>query len=182
MGCVKTLLPGRRGTVLADAVWPHLEAGVPRVVVVVGPQARAAEAAVPADPRVTVVENRDWRTGLASSLRRGLDACADAEAVLLALGDQPDMTAGRIEAVRAAYSPGVLLVVPSGQAPSHPVLFARALFAELRAVKGDRGGREVVARHRGQAVEVALPPLPDLDTPEDYWRWRGAGDGALPKG
>jgi molybdenum cofactor cytidylyltransferase len=66
----------------------------------------------------------------------------------------------------------------------HPVLFAAALFAELRAVSGDRGAREVIARDPGRVVEVEVagPMPPDVDTPADYERLRAleARRGAKP--
>jgi molybdenum cofactor cytidylyltransferase len=52
----------------------------------------------------------------------------------------------------------------------NPVLFSAALFDELRAVTGDRGGRAVIARDPQRVTEVRVDaPMPaDVDTPEDY--------------
>ena len=175
MGRGKALLPGRHGPLLLDAVLPHLEAGLTRVVVVLGEDAAQILDSVPLPdhPALVVVENASWAEGLSSSLRCGLSRCEDSDAVLVALADQPDITAARILAVVSAFAPGVPLVVPvtADGRPSHPVLFARELYAELLAVRGDVGGREVVARHRARAVEIAAPCLRDLDTPEDYLDW-----------
>ena len=75
----------------------------------------------------------------------------------------------------AAYRPGALLVVPvQGSQPAHPVLFSRVLYGELGALAGDVGAREVVRRHWDEAIRLELPPLPDLDTPEDYRAFGGA--------
>ena len=179
MGRPKALLAGRRGTVLCDAVLPHLEAGLARVVVVLGADADllSAEAGLPAHPALAVVRNPDWAAGLSSSLRCGLAHCGEAEAALVALADEPEISVARIRAVCDAFAPRVPLVIPVGPdgRPGHPVLFARELFDELRAVRGDVGGRDVVARHRARAVEITAPILRDLDTPEDYRAWMQAG-------
>ncbi|WP_370650282.1 hypothetical protein [Oscillochloris sp. ZM17-4] len=53
----------------------------------------------------------------------------------------------------------------------NPVLLARGVFAELRALEGDVGAREVLARHAGavRQIEVDNPAVvTDIDTPEDY--------------
>ena len=52
----------------------------------------------------------------------------------------------------------------------NPVLFAAALFDELRAVHGDQGGRGVIARDPSRVAEVPVDaPMPiDIDTPQDY--------------
>jgi molybdenum cofactor cytidylyltransferase len=51
------------------------------------------------------------------------------------------------------------------------VLFDCALFAELLAVQGDRGGRALVARYqdRMEQIEVDDPAvIMDVDSPQDY--------------
>jgi CTP:molybdopterin cytidylyltransferase MocA len=184
MGQPKLLLPLAGGmTVLARAVTPHLEAGLARVVVVLGCEAAAVEAGagLPNDSRLRVVSNESWEEGMASSLRCGIQACAAADAVLVALGDEPGVTVSRIEGLLAAWSPGTPLVVPVHRGrPSRPVLFARSLFPQLLLLKGDEGGRQVVRQHWGQAVQVEAEPLLDLDTPADYEALLG-DSGILPR-
>jgi molybdenum cofactor cytidylyltransferase len=182
MGRPKALLDAGGRTLLAAVVGPHLDAGLDPVVVVLGPEADriGREAGLPSDPRVRVVVNPDWAEGMASSLRAGVAACAasPAGAVLVALGDQPGVTPERVRTIVGGWRPGVPLVVPvhEGRA-GHPVLFDRSLWPELMALRGAVGGREVVRRHWPRAVQVAAPPLPDLDTPADYRAFR---DGAPP--
>jgi len=171
MGRPKMLLPYRSGTVLSSAVAPYLEAGAGPVIVVLGHGADEVRSAakLPADPRLSIVVNLDWAEGMASSIRRGLQECGEASAVLLALGDQPGADVARVKAVLAAWTPDVRLVVPvHGERGSHPVLFARSLFPELRDLRGDVGAREVVRRHWAEAVRVTAPALADVDTEEDY--------------
>ncbi len=170
MGRPKLLLPLPGGdTVLARAITPHLEAGLERVLVVSGCEAAAVVAALPSDPRLRVVENPAWEEGMASSLRCGIAACGEAEAVLVALGDEPGVTVARVLDLLAAWTPEVPLVVPvhAGR-PSRPVLFARSLFPELLRLRGDQGGREVVGRHFRHAITIEAEPLRDLDTEADY--------------
>jgi CTP:molybdopterin cytidylyltransferase MocA len=172
MGRPKMLLPVGDRTLLAASVTPYLEAVDGLVVVVLGKDSRRvrAEAGLPADPRLHVVVNRRWRDGMSSSLRRGLEVCGDADAVLVALGDEPGVTADRVARILAAWRPGVALVVPvvSATRAAHPVLFARCLWEELRGLRGDVGAREVVQRNWDRAVRVEVPPVVDVDVEEDY--------------
>jgi len=173
MGRPKMLLPLGGGTVLAVVTQALLDGGLEKVVVVLGHEAEAVrnEAGLPRDERLEVVVNDDWPSGMASSLRRGLDACADADAALVALGDQPGITAERVRRIVEAWRPGESLVLPvHGDRAGHPVLFGRRLWPELRALEGDVGGREVVRRHLAEAVQVPAEPLADLDTQEDLQR------------
>lgn len=172
MGRPKMLLPIGDRTMLAAAVAPHLEAVNGRVIVVLGKDSRRirAEAGLPRHPRLHVVVNRRWRQGMASSLRRGLEVCGDADAVLIALGDEPGVTADRLGRIVAAWQPGVALVVPvvSSSRAAHPVLFARCLWEDLRGLAGDVGAREVVRRNWDRAVRVPVEALADVDFEEDY--------------
>ena len=173
MGRPKMLLPLGGGTLLSAVARALLDGGLARVVVVLGPEAHVIrrEAGLPEDERLEVVVNDDWASGMASSLRRGLEACAGAEAALVALGDQPGITAERVSRILAAWRPGGTLVLPvHGGRAGHPVLFGRRLWAELEALEGDVGGREVVRRHLAEAVRVEAEPLADLDTEEDLRR------------
>ena len=174
MGRPKMLLPVGGRTLLAAAVAPHLEAGIGRVIVVLGAEASAVRegAGLPDDPRLEVVVNRRWRDGQSSSLRRGLARCEGADAVLIALGDQPGATADRVARIAAAWRPGVPLVLPrsSRGRAAHPVLFASCLWQELRRLRGDVGARDVVRRHAARAVRVDVPPLADVDDERGYRR------------
>jgi CTP:molybdopterin cytidylyltransferase MocA len=173
MGRPKMLLPVGGGTLLSAVAHALLDGGLGRVVVVLGCEADLVrkKAGLLEDDRLRVVVNTDWPSGMASSLRRGLEACADAGAALVALGDQAGITAERVKRIVSAWQPGAALVVPaSGGRAGHPVLFGRALWDELRSLSGDVGGREVVKRHLERAILVEAEPLADLDTEEDLKR------------
>jgi molybdenum cofactor cytidylyltransferase len=171
MGRSKMLLSLGEETLLSAGVAPLLAAGVERVVVVLGHDADLVrrEGRLPDDERLRVVVNEAWPEGQSSSLRRGLLECGDVEAILVGLGDQAGRRAAEIRRIVEAWRPNVPLVVPvhRGRA-SHPVLFGRALFDELRAQQGDVGGREVVRRHWPEAILVECDPVRDVDTPQDY--------------
>jgi len=170
MGRLTTLLPVRGATLLASAVTPLLEAGLERVVVVLGHQADAVRggAGLPEDPRVAFCVNDDWPSGLSSSLRAGLEACADADAVVIGLGDQPKLSAEVIRSLVQAAASGAPLAVPmrTGRV-GHPILFQRELFGELGQLSGDAGAREVARRHIDRAAIVACELPGDLDTEAD---------------
>ncbi len=171
MGRLKMLLPVRGTTLLASAVTPLLEAGLERVVVVLGYQAAAvcSGAGLPADPRVAFCVNEDWTSGLSSSLRAGLEVCAEADAVVVVLGDQPNLRSEVVRSLVQAAASGAPLVVPiyKGRV-GHPILFRRELLAELGQLSGDAGARDVVRRHIEHAAIVTGDPPRDLDTEADY--------------
>jgi molybdenum cofactor cytidylyltransferase len=57
--------------------------------------------------------------------------------------------------------------------PGHPVLFARAVWAELADSDLEEGARDVVHRHAEEIRDVAIDDrgvTVDVDTPDDYER------------
>ena len=59
--------------------------------------------------------------------------------------------------------------------PGNPVLFGKRFFEPLRALEGDEGARSILAAHSDLAQIVPLTGRAarvDLDTPEDWERWR----------
>lgn len=141
------------------------------VTVVVGNDALRVRSALQ-DLALTIVENRDWARGLASSLRSGIAALPDdAEAVVIALGDQPRIDSSVIRSAVARWRAGGCAIVAARYAgvQGHPVLFDCSVFGELRVLDGDRGAKPVIDRmpERVAYVEIATPAPRDVDTPDD---------------
>ncbi|MGK5730377.1 nucleotidyltransferase family protein [Streptomyces sp. URMC 124] len=149
------------------------EGGCSRVYVVLG--AAAADVRVHARlTHCTLVDNPGWPDGMGSSLRAGLAAVAasGARAVLVALVDQPRVTAAAVSRVLAAHRSGAELAAASYDGErGHPVLFARPHWEGVaRAATGDRGARTYLREHAAAVTlvecgDVAGPE--DIDTPED---------------
>lgn len=181
MGRQKLTLPMRDGRPLVRlAVGQVLAAGLDDVVVVTGRDAEAVALALAPLPVRTVVNPR-YAEGQSTSLRAGLDALrSGTAAAVVALADQPLPDPYIIRRLAATFrTTGRPIVVPVYRdGRGNPVLFAAAVFGELRAVTGDRGGREVIARDPTRVAEVpidlAMPA--DIDTPEDYEAARRTGE------
>ena len=173
MGRQKLTLPMPDGRALVRvAVEQVLAAGLDDTVVVLGADAEAVAAAL-AGLSVRTVVNPRYAEGQSTSLRAGLDALpAGTTAALVALGDQPlpdpTVIARLVAALGTSGRPIAVPVYQDGR--GNPVLFAAAVFGELRTVTGDQGGRGVIARDPDRVVEVPVDaPMPaDVDTPGDY--------------
>ena len=120
----------------------------------------------------TVLESDRTEAGLGASLAAGVAATDRADAWIVALGDMPAIRPETIGRVRAALESGALIAAPSdgGERRGHPVGFAAALRAELLALDGDVGARDVVRRHAADVKLVATDDagvFVDIDTPHD---------------
>jgi molybdenum cofactor cytidylyltransferase len=113
----------------------------------------------------------DWHEGQSASLRRGLAALADADAVLVVLGDQPGITASAIDAVLAEGGDEDAVRATYDGFPGHPVLLRRALLDRAGQLRGDSGFRDLLRGARVREVEVGhLADPADIDTREELAR------------
>ncbi|MGB7922587.1 MAG: nucleotidyltransferase family protein [Pyrinomonadaceae bacterium] len=176
MGSPKQTLQFRGESLLRRAALAALGAGCRPVIVVTGANAKLARRELDGLD-VREVLNILWETGMASSIRAGVEglvsADADADAAVLMLCDQPHVTIDVISGLVAAHRATGRPVVASTYGGSFgvPALFGRKLFAELARLEGAAGAKQVIERH---ASEAHFLPFPcgevDVDTPDDFAR------------
>src|SRR5699024_4868268 len=117
--------------------------------------------------------NPEWRTGMGSSLRAGLAALpASVGAVVVALVDQPRISAEAVRRLIRAYDSGAAVVVATYDGtPRNPALFAREHWPAVAEVAvGDVGARYFLRSHPEvvtgvECGDVASPA--DIDTLDD---------------
>ncbi len=111
-----------------------------------------------ADLRVIVVA--DAAEGMGASLRAAVAALpADADGVLIFLGDMPRIPPEIPRALVLAFQGGSDLVAPqAGDRRGHPVLFGRAYFPTLRTLTGDTGAQGLLAK---AGMRLTLIDTPD---------------------
>jgi CTP:molybdopterin cytidylyltransferase MocA len=142
------------------------------VLVVLGAQAMEVWRTADLDG-ATVLVNPDWESGMASSLRTGLDGLRGwpgrVDAVLVQLVDMPGMTQAALERMAEHAGPDALAVAAYDGVRGHPVLLGREHWAGVAGTAtGDEGARRYLAAH--DVVEVdctGLADPTDMDVPPD---------------
>jgi molybdenum cofactor cytidylyltransferase len=173
MGGPNKLLEEINGKPLVRIATEHMLASRARpVIVVTGHQKERVERALSGLP-VTFVHNADFAEGLSTSLKAGIAAVpAEADGVVVGLGDMPQVSAALIDRLIAAFDPerGALVAIPTlGGKRGNPVLWSRRFFPDLMAVDGDVGARHLIGGYGEAVVEVPVEDaaaLTDVDTPE----------------
>jgi molybdenum cofactor cytidylyltransferase len=140
------------------------------VTVVLGAHARELTHLLAHSP-ASVIVNRHWEEGMASSLRFGMASLPPAcEAVLVLLGDQVAVTADDLKRLASAWrgEPSFVAASVYDQQVGVPAIFPRLCFSELAELRGDRGARTILERNAYRLVRVPMSNAAvDLDTPED---------------
>ena len=140
------------------------------VTVVIGAHARDLTHLLGHSP-ASVILNRDWEEGMASSIRRGMTALpAGCEAVMILLGDQVAVTVDDLKRLVSAWKEqdSVIATATYERHVGVPAIFPRICFSELTELRGDTGARMVLERNSYRLVRVPMSNAAiDLDTPED---------------
>jgi len=164
----KTLARLGRRPLVTHAVAAATMSGLRPVVVVVGCQ--AADVAAASGTLAEIVENPDWESGMATSLRAGLATVLGdptVTAVAVALADQPRIGADAYRRLAGAHREGAELAVATYDGKrGHPVLIGRSHFDEAMRLTGDEGARSLLGAH--DVVEVPCDgtgDARDVDTP-----------------
>jgi molybdenum cofactor cytidylyltransferase/nicotine blue oxidoreductase len=119
----------------------------------------------------TVLANEDWETGMASSLRTGLEGLRGwpgrVDAVLVLLVDMPGMTPAALARMAEHAAPDALAVPAYDGVRGHPVLLGREHWAGVaESATGDEGARRYLAAHEVTEVDcTGLADPVDLDVP-----------------
>jgi len=180
----KSLLQRDGEALIARQLRLLAEAGVPRVVVVLGHHAGRITALLQGCKTQTPGEALTWTInpapddGPGSSLRCGLAQLPDElDGVLVLLGDQPLLEARDLRAVLRAWAdraPGIELVVPVHRGePGHPLVFGRQARQAALAAQGGAGLREWRCAHPDRVQQLVVDHArctTDIDTEADLAR------------
>jgi xanthine dehydrogenase accessory factor len=134
------------------------------VVVVLGHDGVRVREALEGLP-VQFVENADHESGMGTSIAAGITAIAahGVGAAFVVLGDMPWLQPAQLQALARAHVPATqhLVIVPVAGPPGNtrrgnPVLWPARYFSALQALRGDTGGKGILARAPGAVLELAV--------------------------
>ena len=177
MGKTKQLLPFGEKTLIERVLVEALNSELDKVVLVLGYQAVEIKKIinpVSPQPKLSIIENRQFKQGISSSIITGLSEIENThDHVMILLGDMPFIHRDLINLlIRRYLKSGLWIGAIKGQdRPAHPMIFSRQLYPELLILRGDVGAKALFTKYSDQ-VCLIQPEGPyndrDIDTPEDY--------------
>jgi molybdenum cofactor cytidylyltransferase len=175
MGKPKLLLPFGEKTIIETIVEIVVSSRVEKTLVILGSDREKIEEKIKNFP-VEFAYNRDWRSGMLSSVQCGFKVLAgDAHGVLVVLGDQPKISTTVINKLIDAYrssGKGIVLPVYRGER-GHPVLLDVKYRGDVANLSPETGLRGTVYNHPEDILEVEVESpsiLKDIDDMSDYKR------------
>ena len=124
---------------------------------------------------VIVIENDNWKSGIASSITVALSALyntfPDTDYIILMVCDQPfaDSTILNKLLLKQKETGKSIVACKYEGTKGTPALFHRSLFHELAALKGDSGAKVILTKYENESAYVSFEAGGiDIDTVEDY--------------
>jgi molybdenum cofactor cytidylyltransferase len=122
----------------------------------------------------SIVINREWNEGLASSIRAGVSRLpGSCNGVMLLLADQVGVTAEDLRRLAGTWrrQPDYIVAAQYGATLGAPAIFPSSSFRDLADLRGDRGANVLFRRNPDRVVRVPMDSASlDIDTPEDLLR------------
>ena len=174
----KLLQPLNGKPLLFHALESLQASNVDKIVVVVQPDDNALITRLQTElnsDELNIIGNKQFHSGMASSIRAGIAHCSEHFATLICLGDMPHVAPQvinqLIEAARKERSADI--VVPVGAAGrGNPKLFKCTQFKHLAQLRGDAGARALLRQHPDRVTEVAIDDggiYKDYDVESDFF-------------
>ena len=152
----KQLMPFGQSTIVEQAIDNLLGSTVDEIIVVVGHMEEEVIKAIAGRP-VKLAINLQYQQGMSTSIIAGLNLIdSQAQAFMLALGDQPLINSQTINSLVKEYcnhDKGVAIPTYMGRR-GHPVIFAIRYKEKLLRLTGDVGGRRIIKEHAEDVLEV----------------------------
>jgi molybdenum cofactor cytidylyltransferase len=192
MGRNKLLLTFRDKPLVVHAVDTLLASKVGEIIVVLGHESEKASDRLEdnADSvsvgtqrrRVRLVENPEYREGLSTSVRTGVQAVSpQAEAIMIYLADQPLLEPEDVDRIIAAFgaakTENKTIVVPFFKGErGNPVLLDASLRDSILGIVGDVGCKGVIKRYPEKVYAIEMENdhvVRDVDDVQAYERLVG---------
>ncbi len=174
LGKPKQLLSYQNKSLIEHITGEAVKANLHPIVIVTGANAEQVSLALNKKDE-EIVYNEHWQQGMASSIVAGISKMLllddDVEAALIAVCDQPFVTAELLQALinkKAETGKGIVACTYADTAGT-PVLFDRKYFIDLQQLKGEEGAKKLLKLYEADLVTVSFPQGSiDIDTEADY--------------
>lgn len=174
MGRPKQLLQYNGKTLLNHAVNEAINAKADAVVVILGKNADLFEGEIDKE-EVRVVINENWKEGMASSVRLGLDTLLKIkpyiDAVIFMVCDQPHISSSVLNELITKQQKTTKQIVTCnyGESIGPPALFHKKYFRDLARLNGDVGARNIIEKNIHDVAMILFPEGKiDIDTEDDF--------------
>lgn len=186
MGKLKQLLPWKGKTILETVIdnvrqSRHID---DEIRVVLGAEAERVKEKIEyyEDERLRIKENPDYKDGMSTSLKKGIeDLAKNTKYLVIFLGDQPLITPDIFDMIIDEFEKkSSEIMLPSyNDKPGHPVIISTKFLPEIRKLEGAMGLKPFLDDHEGLVDHYPINDkkvIIDLDYYDDYQYYKNKYD------
>ncbi len=121
--------------------------------------------------KIELIKNEDYQKGQSVSIRLGVESCQNSDGFMFLSLDQPLLSVHTINLVLQNFEQGKIIVPKYDEKNGLPTIFDKKFSNELKNIKGDIGGRDIIKRHFEDVkfIHVKNPNEGmDIDTKQDF--------------
>jgi len=149
-----------------------LFSSIDELIVVLGYQKEIIEKLIDKHKKIKFVFNNDFESGMASSIKAGLNNLSDnSEAFFICLGDMP-MVNKKIYNHLISYRKKKDIIVPTyNNIQVNPVLFSKSMRPSIMTINGDIGAKKILELNIGKMLKVKIDDINitrDFNTKNDF--------------
>ena len=143
-----------------------LFSSIDELIIVLGHQKEIIEKLIDKNEKIKFVFNKDFESGMASSIKAGLNNLSDnSEAFFICLGDMP-MVNKKIYNHLISYRKKKDIIVPTyNNIQVNPVLFSKSMRPSIMTINGDIGAKKILELNIGKMLKVKID---DVNITRDF--------------
>jgi len=134
-----------------------LASSVDELIIVLGHQKEIIEKLIDKNEKIKFVFNKDFESGMASSIKTGIDNLSDkTEAFFICLGDMP-MVSHNIynQLIKSKDNKEIIVPTYKGQ-QGNPVLFSILMKDKIMNIEGDLGAKKILEANKDKILNLAI--------------------------
>ncbi len=134
-----------------------LASSIDELIIVLGYQKEIIEKLIDKNEKIKFVFNKDFESGMASSIKTGLDNLSKkTEAFFICLGDMP-MVGHDIynQLIKSKDSKEIIVPTYKGQ-QGNPVLFDKSMKEKVLDIRGDVGAKKILGLNKATVLNLEI--------------------------
>lgn len=186
MGKLKQLLPWKDKTILETVIDNVLDSSYidDEIRVVLGAEADRVKEKIGyyEDERLRIKENPDYKEGMSTSLKRGIEDLPEkTKYLVIFLGDQPLITPDIFDMIISEFEENSsdIMLPCYNDTPGHPVIISTKFLPEIKQLEGAMGLKPFLEEHEDLVEHYPINDkkvIIDLDYYDDYQYYKNKYD------
>ena len=132
-----------------------LKSSINELIIVVGHQKEIIEKLIDKNKKIKFVFNKDFESGMASSIKTGLDNLSNkTEAFFVCLGDMPLVNQIIYNQLIKSKNNNEIIVPTYNGLQGNPILFSISMKEEIMKIQGDVGAKKILELNKNKVFVV----------------------------